>query len=165
MKNHLFIVLAVASFFGGLSPAFPARNITAAELASFLGISSWETKVELPPNSYSIEICPFEDGKIGQGLFRDQVDWSKDPEGKVTIIAGPEGDNYRFTISSKTAGTFGTTPRISRFDMTYTPSLPDTVSEGVFILLAEPRKGDGTAPQNDPASYKRGFVLKITKKN
>jgi hypothetical protein len=165
MKSCLVIGIAIASLVGGTLATLNAREVTASELASFLGISSWDTTVTLPPNTYTIDICPIQDGKIGDGLFQGQRDWSKDPDGKFAIMAGPNDNNYRFTMSSKTGGTFGVTPQIPRFDATYSPALPDTVSEGVFILFVDMVNRDMKGAQNDPATYKRGFVLKVTKKS
>lgn len=165
MKTRLVITITIAIFLSEIPATLKARDVTAAELASFLGISSWDTKVTLPPNTYSIDICPIQDGKIGGGLFHGQCDWSKDPDGKFSFMAGPNGNNYRFTMSSKTGGTFGVTPQIPRFDQTYSPALPDTVSEGVFILFVDLVNRDVKGAQNDPATYKRGFVLKVVKKS
>lgn len=165
MKTRLVIVTAAALVLSGYPTILHARDITAPELASFLGISSWDTKVLLPPNTYSMDICPIQDGKIGDGLFQGQLDLSKDPDGKYTIMAGPNDRFYRLTVSSKRGGSFGVTPSIPRFDRTYSPSLPDTVSEGVYILFVDLVNRDVKGAQNAPATYKRGFVLKITKKS
>lgn len=165
MKTRFAIAITIALFLIEIPAIVEARDVTAAELASFLGISSWDTKVTLPPNTYSIDICPIRDGKIGDGLFLGQCDWSKDPDGRFTLMAGPNGNNYRLTMYSKTGGTFGVTPQMPMFDQTYTPVLPDTVSEGVFILFVDLVNRNAKGAQNDPSTYKRGFVLKVTKKS
>jgi hypothetical protein len=165
MKTHLVISITIAVFLSETLSTSKARDVTAPELASFLGISSWDTKVTLPPNTYSIDICPIQDGKIGDGLFQGQRDWSKDPDGKFSFMAGPNGNNYRFNMSSKTGGTFGVTTKIPRFDQTYSPALPDAVSEGVYILFVDLLNRDIKGRQSDPATYKRGFVLKVTKQS
>lgn len=165
MKPHLTRGICVLALLLPFAPSpVHARDITAPELATFLGVSSWETTVSLPPNSYTINICPIEDGKIGEGIFPNQDEWSKDPDGRFTIIAGPNGGGYRITMSSKTAGTYGVSPGIPTFEATINPALPRTVTEGVYILSADMvgRNRDGN--QNDPATYKRGFVLKVAKK-
>lgn len=165
MKTRLVSGLGMAIFLLAGVADLPARDITAPELASFLGVSSWETRVMLPQKSYVVDICPIEDGKVGKSLIEGQIDWSKDPEGRFVILAGPAGDNYRFTLTSRTGGSLGVSPEIPRFANTYSPSLPAKVEEGVFILFVDAVGRDPKGGQNDPATYKRGFVLKVTKKN
>ena len=165
MKTHLVITITAALLLSQVPATLTARDVTAAELASFLGISSWNTKVSLPPKTYSIDICPIEDGKIKDGLFQGQLDLSKDPDGTFAFMAGPNGDYYRLTISNKQGGTFGVTPKIPRFETSYSPALPETVSEGLYILFVDLMHGDMKGAQDDPATYKRGFVLKVTKKS
>lgn len=163
MKIHRIFTITAFLVLSALPKTLKARDITAPELASFLGISSWNTKVTLPPNTYSIDICPIQDGEIGDGLFQRQCDWSKDPDGRFSIMAGPKGDDYRFTMSSKTAGTYGVTPQIHRFGYSSSPALPPTVAEGIYLLLVDMENRDMNGAQNDPSTYKRGFVLKISK--
>ncbi len=154
--------IVVGSF--GVSARVNAHEITTAELASFLDVRGWSTRVTLPPGTYTLDICPIEDGKVGEGLFGNQIDWSKDPTGDFVIMAGPEGENYKISLSSKTAGIMTISTSGRRFKSTFNPPLPETISEGVYPLIVDlkDRKPDGA--EYDPATYKRGFVLKVSKK-
>ncbi len=153
---------AVGSF--GSSTIVKAHEVTTADLASFLDVRGWSTRVTLPPGTYTLDICPIEDGKVGEGLFANQIDWSKDPTGNFIIMAGPEGENYKISVSSQTGGFMSISTSGRRFKATFNPPLPETVSEGVYPLIVDldGRKPDGA--EYDPATYKRGFVLKVSKK-
>lgn len=158
----IFAIVAV-SF--GVPAGAGAYEVTTAELASFLDVRGWSTRVTLPPGTYTLDICPIEDGKIGEGIFGNQVDWSKDPPGDFVILSGPDGDGYKISISpKKTGGGLTISLPGPRFKGTFNPELPETVSEGVYPLFVDldGRKPDGM--QYDPATYKRGFVLKVSKK-
>jgi len=122
MKSRLPIAacLGILLLGGGLTSS-SAYEITAPELASFLGISAWATKVDLPPSSYTLDICPIENGKIMPSLIQGQIDWSQDPEGFFKLIAGPEAGNYRISISSKTGGTLGVNTLVPTFKLLYSP--------------------------------------------
>lgn len=162
--GHSLKTVIATIFITGFSTHLYAAEITAPELASFLGISSWQTKVLLPQDSYKLEVCPILQGTLGSDLFSNSVDWSKDKTGEFILISGPKDDAYRITVTSQTNGTYGTVTKIPLFEATYSPALPKTISEGVYILFVDmvDRKPQGA--QNDPATYKRGFVLRVTKK-
>ena len=164
MKIQLVFKISIASLFmGSLPTTLYSREITASEIASFLDISSWETKVSLPTTTYSIEICPIENGRIGPSLFGSGTDlaWVKD--GHYIIFAGPTDGKYKLSVTSKSGGGYGVSTQIPLFQAVYRPALPDIVSEGVYILFVDLADRDLKGAQNDPASYKRGFVLKVTK--
>jgi len=166
MKAHLAIGFITASLlFAGLPSTASARDITAPELASFLGISSWETRVALPPDSYTVDICAIEDGKVGPGLLGDGIDWSKDPDGRLVIMAGPADGNYRLSIANKASGSLGVTTSVPVFEASHSPSLPETVSEGEYILFVDLVDRDTNGAEDSPATYQRGFLLRVTKKN
>jgi hypothetical protein len=166
MKTQLAIKLSVAALcLAHVSAVSNAREITAPEIASFLGISSWETRVDLPPDTYSIDICPIEDGIIGSSLIAGQIDWSKNADGRFVFISGTQDGNYKLSVSSPKVGGLTFTTHVPVFKGTYNPSLPETVSEGTFILFADTVARDSTGGQNEPATYKRGFVLRVTKKS
>lgn len=164
MRPFISPVCAVLVGLLGVVSGVNAHEITTAELASFLDVHGWSTRVALPPGTYTLDICPIEDGKVGEGLFANQIDWSKDPTGNFVIMAGPEGENYKISVSSKTGGFMSISTSGRRFKATFNPPLPETVSEGVYPLIVDldGRKPDGA--EYDPATYKRGFVLKVSKK-
>lgn len=165
MKSRLPIAVCIGCLLvgGGLASS-SAYEITAPELASFLGISAWATKVDLPPGTYTLDISPIENGRIQPSLIQGQIDWSQDPDGLFKFIAGPENGNYRISISSKTGGTLGVTTQVPTIKLLYSPALPSTITEGVYVLMGDLQDRDPKLPQNDPSTYKRGFVLKIAKK-
>lgn len=164
MRTFAFSVCAALAGLSGVVSGANAHEITTAELASFLDVKGWSTRVTLPPGTYTLDICPIEDGKVGEGLFANQIDWSKDTTGNFVIMAGPEGENYKISVSSQTGGTMTISTSGRRFKATFSPPLPETISEGVYPLFVDldGRKPDST--QYDPATYKRGFVLKVSKK-
>ena len=166
MTHHLVLkISATAILLGSIPAILKAREITAPELASFLGVSSWETRVTLPPNTYSVDICRIEDGKIGRSAIEGQIDWSKDLDGRFVFISGSHDGNYKLSVGSNKGGGLTFTTQVPIFKATYSPALPDTVSEGTFILFADMVDRDMNGGQDDPATYKRGFVLKVTKKS
>ncbi len=160
----LFKAIAASLLIVGDPVVSNAGEITAPELATFLGITSWHTKVTLPQNTYLIEICAIENGKIGGNLMSNSIDWSKDKEGRFTFIAGPNDGTYRITVASKTGGTLGIPTKISLFQASSIPSLPEAISDGTYILFVDLEDRDPKGAENNPATYKQGFVLKITKR-
>ena len=166
MKTRFPIAACIGlCLLGGGMASSSAYEITAPELASFLGISAWATKVDMLPTTYTLDICPIDNGKVMPSLIQGgQIDWSKDPDGYFKFIAGPEAGNFRISISSKTGGTLGVNTQVPVFKAVYSPALPETVKEGIYILLADLQDRDTKLPQTDPASFKRGFVLKIAAK-
>src|SRR5213075_3210469 len=57
-----------------------AAAITADELAQFLGVSSWDTVVDLPAKTYSIELWEFADGAVTERIVVSQPEWAERPE-------------------------------------------------------------------------------------
>jgi len=164
MNTHHLITIATIALLT-TSTITHSRDITAPEVASFLGISSWNTIADLPEGTYSLDICPIEDGKVGAGLFASQTDWKWIKDGKFIFIVGPENGSYKISATTEGGGGFATTTQIPLFNAVYSPSLPDKVGEGVFILFVDMVDRDKDGAQDDPATYKRGFVLKVTKKS
>lgn len=135
--------------------------ITSDELAAFLGISSWHTEVDLPSDSYIVQIFGFADGKIAEtdlGEMTKTVKSSND----LAIIAGKQDGTYKFTIINA-EGSYGIPTSEPALDRTLSPHLPEKVKEGDFILFGKPLLGSEFHRDNDIHSYVKDYLLRIKK--
>lgn len=153
----LLVLLAVAMVSTGVSSA-----ITPDELAAYLGITSWRTAVELPPNSYTAELYEFVDGKAKDANIIALPEYAKHPEVGFTIMTGSQNGKYRFVVMGWN-GTYGVTTEEGTFGSTIGGSLPDKIKEGDFILFGEPLGGAAFHASDDIHSFSKGFLLRVKK--
>ena len=141
-----------------------ARGVTPDELAAYLGISSWHTTVDLPPGSFSVQICEFADGEVKGAELVSLPDLAKHPENGLTILSGSQEGKYRFELVgwSGSHGVPTVTPTLAR---TILPRLPEKIGEGDFVLFGQPLEGKSVPEPNDLRSYSRGFLLRIKKRS
>lgn len=131
-----------------------------------MGLSSWETTVTLPPESFVVELYKISDGAVGDLVFHGQPEWSKEPEKGLRIVAGKEEGKYRFAIIYDSGSTIGTSTDVEVFDYTSTSSLPKTVTAGDYFLFGKPKeKGTNGEPliRGEIRSCSAGFLLRIAK--
>ena len=176
IKHCLFAFCAAVSI---QSPS-PSMAVTADELATHLGISSWNTVVDLPLQSYTVELYEFQNGKIGKRLWGDQSWSSESPEGggriHLSFLVSVETGKLKGTAISALKPD-GATVSISFFSETLTsvPSvrhgLPAKFKEGDYFMGADELQGSKMIPFGDkrPAEefvkdFKSGLVLRVRMK-
>ena len=154
----LLVLLTVVMASVGVSSA-----ITSEELAVYLGVSSWRTTVDLPKNSYAVELYEFVDGKVKDASIIALPEYDKHPEAGFTIMGGKQDGKYRFVILGWN-GSYGVTTEEGTFATTIGGSLPDKIKFGDFILFGEPLGGSAFHASHDIHSFSKGFLLRIKTK-
>ena len=151
----LLVLLAVAVILVGNLSA-----ITSDELAAYLGVSSWHTTVDLPPNSYDVEVCEFVDGHIKDASVISIPEFAKHPEVGLTLMSGKQDGKYRFVLMGWN-GSYGAATEETTFGHTIGSGLPDKIKEGDFILFGDPLGGAAFHSSDDIHSFSKGFLLRI----
>lgn len=159
MKNICLILACILSVL--LPKSSPA--ITTEELAQFLGIHGWKTVVDLPAESYSIEIWEFRNGELVDRWIMSNPDMTRNSEAGISVLTGPYEDKYKLSISFSAGGTLGVKTRVPLFATTFAAPFPEKLKEGDFVFLAEPKKTETKLGQNDLKRYAQGFMLRIQK--
>ena len=137
--------------------------INADELAQFLGVSSWQTAIDLPAGSYTVELYEFANGAVTERLMVSQPEWAERPDAGLTIIAGPREGNYRITIGCANRGTWGAVTKVPLFDTTMSNGLPPKIQDGDYVLFGKPLEGASGLSAQNLQGYARGFLLRIKK--
>lgn len=158
MKSHHLIPAFVAILL--LSSPW-AKAVTADELARYLGVNTWSTKVALPPGSFTAEIYTIKNGAPDKRLLEGMSAWNKKPEKGLTVLLGSVDNKYKAVIAYGGGVTVGVVSDIRTFDSTSGPCLPEQISEGDYLLFGSLR--DKNLPAENIASYKEGFLLRIKK--
>ena len=153
--KSLMVLSAFFSIFAGNLSA-----ITSDELAAFLGVSAWHTTVDLPSDSYSIQIYEFADGKVSDADLIEVTKLTKPSENAVTIMAGTQDGKYKFVVTGFN-GSYGAPTDKPPLDRTLSSHLPETIHEGDFILFGKPLSGAAFHAQDDIRSYSKGFLLRV----
>ena len=156
VRSLLILFVNVVICTGGLSA------ITPDELAAYLDVSSWHTAVDLPPNSYVVELHEFVDGKVRDASIISIPEFAQHPEVGLTIMSGKQDGKYRFVLKGWN-GTYGTATEEVTFSHTIGSALPDKIKEGDFILFGEPLSGGASHASDDIHSFAKGFLLRIKK--
>jgi hypothetical protein len=156
--RFLCSVVAAALLLGRSTSA-----ITAEQLAAFFNVSSWQTVVDLPAETYSIELYEIADGAVTERVAESQPAWTRKPEAGITIMSGLEEGNYKVAIVFSSGGTVRAATKVARLDRTIQPTLPAKVREGDFVLFGKPAEGDAARDFNEVKSYSRGILLRIKK--
>ena len=153
------------SIFRSLLVAFvvvhSASAITTDQLASFLNISSWQTVIDLPAESYAIEIREVTDGAVGDAILVSEPQWTRKPEKGIAIMAGTHDGKYKLGIVFSSGGSVRAQTKVPTLDHTLGPPLPEKIQQGDFMLFGKPY--DASRNSHDPKTYSRGFVLRIKK--
>jgi len=158
MKHLRSIPLLIAIFAMTLTCSYA---LTADELARYLGVSSWTTVIDLPPQSFVAEIWSIKDGVPEKQLIEGMAAWNKMPEKGITIMLGSQDNKYKIAIAYGGGVTMTTATSIPSFNSTMGSSLPKTLAEGDYALYGTPKEKGLKA--EDVASYKAGFLLRIKK--
>lgn len=77
--------------------ALPSRGAPA--LAAFLDIHTWNTVVS-EPSKLTIEILRFEGGVVGKSLIEYTGGLSDSSPMDLTVLIGPQGDEYKIMIAA-----------------------------------------------------------------
>ena len=158
LVKSLLALLVLSLISAGNSPA-----ITADELAAYLGVSSWHTVVDLPPESFAVELYEFVDGHIKDANLITIPEFAKHPETGLTIMVGSRDEKYRFSLMGLN-GTYGVATEEATFAHTIGSGLPAKIKEGDFVLFGEPLGGELFHDSTDLHSFSKGFLLRIKKR-
>ena len=159
MKNYI-IALSILASMAGLKSG--QAEITTTELAAFLGVTSWKTKVDLKPGSYTIQIFTIADGVADKPVMQPNPLRPKDDDTSLAILCGQEDGNYRFTVSYPGGGTFGATLPSELFSYSTTNILPDTVKAGEYALFGQMKKSENMKSANNISAYSKGYLLRVS---
>lgn len=137
---------------------------TAQDLAAFFHIHFWHTTIDLPAQSYVVELCEFANRRVTRSVITCDPLMSEPADGGVTIMIGGRGPTYeaamRFGVSTALLGQDTTVPKFD--DITASWALPPKVRQGDFVLfsvlLLEWTQGREII--NMPSSAK-GFLIRI----
>lgn len=148
------------------------------DLAQFLDISFWKTRVSLPMGAFSVQINAFENGKYVNSLLVYDPPARKpsgEPETPISILMAPSGDDVkvRLTFFWKNLGLPGSNslsqiaPRgkaVAGAGGSWARSLPPTVSVGEYVLCGDTdARQSFDVPPDKASDYLRCYVLKIQK--
>ena len=140
-----------------------AFAITADELASYLGVFSWRTVVDLPPESFTVQVYEFSDGVIADHpLIDGTTAWSRTPEQGTVVMIGPQDGKYKVALKFSSGGTLSVASDVPVFRNTLSGDLPK-VREGDYVILGQPKEGDTPRGSNDLSTFSKGFLLRVKK--
>lgn len=142
-----------------------ASGITVDELARFLNVSSWKSVIDLPPESYSVELYPIELGEVGERILVSQPETTRHPEAGIMIAVGPQDGNYKIMITFGSAGSLSAVTKVPLFEQTLSQSLPDRLRAGDYVLFGQPRQGAKPADTSTIRGFAKGFLLRIKRKS
>src|SRR5258707_3911374 len=96
-------------------------------------------------------------------MRRSKRAWTKNRGGGFPVRVAPQGGSYKVAIPFSSGGPLRAATKIALFDQTLSPSLPQKIREGDFVLFGKPVEGYASRDLNDVKTYSKGFVLRITK--
>jgi len=142
-----------------------SRAVTVDELAAFLNVTTWETKVSSPANSLSIELLEIRGGKIGKvlckgydGSSRQSADtriliFTRTTDTGITGSLGLNRDTHGFSSAKSDHSEFS-----------FTAPLPEHVEVGDYVLSGETNTADHVARiERDISRLEYGLLLRIKK--
>jgi hypothetical protein len=170
MKTYRFMKILCLVLFLNISNSIAH---TVDDLATPLGGSSWETYVDLPTDSYTIDLYEIKDGGLGKRLTQFSafnckhnariVIMSSDAEDKTTVTISTGGLSVRIPC----ADNFSNSPN---HHFLY-PIIPAVVTAGEYPLFGCPNETSEKYKNmksdfgKNTEDFINGVVLKITSKN
>ena len=161
MKIHLQPITLILAFAAAIQATLA---ITTDELASYLGVSSWNTTIDLPPESFIVEIYTIKDGAPNKRLIEGMTEWSKAPEKGITFMIGSVEIGYKVVVKYGGGVTMTAIPPMKNFTHTMSSELPDSIGEGDHVLIGKPYPDYNNSPINPVSGYSEGFLVRVTKK-
>lgn len=158
--------LLLAIFLGVLSAGtHAAEPLTAAELATHLGVFHWKSKLDLPPGSFAASIAEISDGKVVDTHVISLIEMTEAQEGqKVLVMASNDERESIITLAVGDSLTQLKCFRRKPFRGSY--SLPDKITTGEFILGGDYITRNGQiVPTGKIADMKTGLLLRIVPNN
>jgi len=162
VRRNLFLALGL-----GIVGSLPLYSLTSEELAQFLNIHSWESRVDLASGKFRVEIFQVTNGEISGRLVAGDSYLETNPSRRLLIMIGA-GDVPGTVKGSLTLGGYGVggqergpldDPK-SGFGST---SLPKALKPGDYVLGGGYRIEDGhTVVSNRISDLKCGFLLRVT---
>jgi hypothetical protein len=138
-----------------------AAAVDADSLAKHLDIRSWETHVELPPESFRTSIVRIKDGKPSDRLLDGPSDYAKTSDTLINILIGSTPSGYKITVIYDSNATLGTTTNIKAFNSTSGIRLPQKLSQGDYLLFGKLKSGLKNARAEEISSYEDGFLFRV----
>jgi hypothetical protein len=154
----------------------PSLPLTASDIASFFGIQSWVSKIDLPEKSYKIEIIEFEQdrspsiqltSKPIQFVGSEDVVLTGDTS-LALMINNDESGHYKIVITDH--GRLKGDPQIHSYtstflkaghDQIFISGLPDHMTYGVYVFIGI--TGDYDQKRMYSMScFTKGIALKVT---
>lgn len=159
MKLPRFILALLTCWLAGA----PVSGLTVEELSSYLGVSSWQTVVDLPGLTYKVQIYEFANGALADHpLIDHEVQALKTVKADLLIVWGPQDDMYKLMIKDGIGATITVRTKTATFGSTASESLPN-IGAGDYVIFGEPL-GSAVMPQvRDFRTYSKGFLLRIKK--
>ena len=134
-------------------------SLTVAELATFLGISSWRATIDLSAHSCFVELRRFANGAVGERLIECDHARLLPKKQKVTVMLGRQRAAISFSQGGSALQPFEEAE--PECDLQWPISLPETIGLGDYVLLVQaPRYFDGYTIEDMPA-FAKGFLLRI----
>ena len=134
---------------------------SADQIARYLGLSEWNTTVDLEPETFIVEIYTIKNGEVSERIFEGLAAWSKDAARGITIISGESDGNYKFCVLYSGGDTVRIETKIPTFRVTMHPPLPETIGAGDYVLFGESTPEGRAMRGEDIGRYSKGFVLRI----
>ena len=156
MRNASIAIFAIIGFSVGKT-----HGVTADQLANYIGVKTWDSKVSLPGQSFRVGIFEINKGKVGNPIsVGNSGDNSKPDEGFIVMV-GIENKKYKIVISYPSG--FGPTvdihTQIAAFEETVGYPLPKTLTSGDYLLFGVPKHDRNTHSKIE--DFDRGFLLRI----
>ncbi len=159
--KHLPLAILLAVLSVGTCSADP---LTAAELATHLGICHWKATVDLPHGSFSASLVEISDGKVTNTLISGLSGTSPDREvQKVVVMATTEASG---TLLSLVVGNGSTNNKSHKEKpiilLGSCRSLNDKIKAGDYVLGGEYITRNGIRNSTGKVEdVKRGLLLRI----
>jgi hypothetical protein len=147
--------------------------LTAEDIASHLGIYSWETQVDLPINTYTIELYEIKNGALGTRLTMDEM-LPKSHQNHIIVMAQIDEKNKANATLKVGDFVHKALPINNLFrnsnEVSFKNEIPSTITSGEYPLvgnvdLVKTNKTVGEGLGKNVSDYSNGIVLKVTSKN
>ncbi len=140
------------------------RAITADELALFLGICSWETRIAVPPTQVNIEIFEIENGSVGRSILKGKyASGCIPPETNIRIIGTRYGTPTRIQLWFEGQGSENDSEKTGSIPISAHLVLPKVIEPGDYILGGQLSNFDDLFSKK-VENYESGLLLRVTKK-
>ncbi len=142
-----FIQCIALAFIGCTLPIAESADLSTSALARHLGISYWQSKVDLQPGTFGAAVSEIRNGVLVGSVGTNALTGpSEDLQGQdIYILASNTSNGTKLTlIIGSSSLTTSPTAESSTIDLPATSALPDSISAGTFVLGGDYAMKDGT---------------------